>query len=48
MAQLTKDPILLKQKEESARDLIASEFLWDQKRDSLSVLYKGIIEANQH
>lgn len=45
MAQLAKDPILLKQKEESARSHIASEYLWDQKRDSLGTLYREILEG---
>jgi glycosyltransferase involved in cell wall biosynthesis len=47
MAQLAKDPILLKEKEQSARNLIASKFLWDQRKDSLSTLYKDIIEAEK-
>ena len=45
MAQLASDSNLRKQKEESARELIASEYLWDRKRDLLSLIYKQVIET---
>ena len=46
MTQLAKNPALLRQKGISARSLIASEFLWDHKRDSLNTLYKKVLAAN--
>ena len=47
MVQLASDSNLRKQKEESARDLIASEYLWDRKGDLLSLLYKQVIETKE-
>jgi glycosyltransferase involved in cell wall biosynthesis len=47
MAQLASDSKLRKQKEESARDLIASEYLWDRKRDLLSLIYKQVTEQKE-
>lgn len=45
MTQLASDSNLRKQKEKSARDLIASEYLWDHKSDLLSLIYKQVIET---
>ncbi len=48
MIQLASDTNLRKQKEDAARDLIASEYLWDHKRNLLTNLYKQILETKEN
>lgn len=47
MVKLASDNKLRKQMEESARDRIASEYLWDRKRDFLAQLYRQILETKE-
>jgi glycosyltransferase involved in cell wall biosynthesis len=47
MARLASDRNLRKLMETSATDLIASEYLWDRKRDLLSLIYKQVTEQKE-
>jgi glycosyltransferase involved in cell wall biosynthesis len=44
MVQLANDSTLRKHQKESARELIASEYLWDRKREFFGLLYKEVLQ----
>jgi glycosyltransferase involved in cell wall biosynthesis len=45
MVQLASDDALRKGKKRSARELIASHYMWEHKREFLSLVYKEVAET---